>query len=216
MHLLLTAVLLAAPPPTSPDPSVDVGVQTAPVPPDGPPPVVRPLPAAGDTAEEPLKLLGVQLTAGAPQGFGAAAVIRPLPWLRGSFGFAHNVLGPGIQGSLTAIPFRWSVAPSLTLEAGKFFETDVSDDFSGTFPEAFDPALQKFGYEFYSAQLGLEFGSQRSFSFFVRGGLAWVRSGLDDVRNYRPSGSNTTVDVSGLKLRATVPTVNLGFLLYVW
>jgi hypothetical protein len=157
----------------------------------------------------------VQLSAGAPQGFAASAVVQPVRWLRGSLGFAHNVIGPGIQGSVTAIPFHSAVAPTVTLEAGRFFETDVSDRLS-EFPGVFDASLRRFGYDFYSAQLGLEIGSQRGFLFFLRGGMAWMRSRLDAVQGFRAEGRSTTVDASGLKLRAAVPTLNLGFTFYVW
>jgi hypothetical protein len=197
MHLLLTAILLAAPP------SPDQAAASA---------------APGGGNSDRAKVLGLSLSAGAPQGFVLSAVARPVPWLRGNVGVAHNILGVGVQGGVTAIPFDWAVAPTLTLELGRFFETDQSDRFGGTFPDAFDPALRKFGYDFYSAQLGLEFGSQRSFLFFVRGGLAWVRSGLGNVENFHPEGSRpgTTVDASNVTLRATVPTANLGFVFYVW
>jgi hypothetical protein len=171
--------------------------------------------ADGDGSARP-KLLGAQLSAGFPQGFGAAVVVRPLPWLRAHAGFAHNILGPGIQGGVTLAPWQFAIVPTLTLEAGRFFQTDVSDDFSGTFPDAFDPSLRRFGYDFYSAQLGLEVGSQRSFVFFLRGGLAWLRSGLDGVSGFRPEGSDTIVDVADLRLRAVVPTVNLGLVFYIW
>jgi hypothetical protein len=107
------------------------------------------------------------------------------------------------------------VAPTVTLEAGHFFETDVSDRLS-EFPGVFDASLRRFGYDFYSAQLGLEIGSQRGLLFFLRGGVAWMRSGLDAVEGFRPDGGSTTVDASGLKLRAAAPTVNLGCTFYVW
>lgn len=190
MHLLLVALLLAGAP-------------------------LAGAAADADGSARP-KLLGVQLSAGFPQGFGASAVVRPLPWLRAHAGIAHNILGPGLQGGVTLAPWQLAIVPTLTLEAGRFFETDVSDDFSGTFPDAFDPSLRRFGYDFYSTQLGLELGSQQSFVFFLRGGLAWLRSGLDGVSAFRPEGSSTTVDVSDVKLRAVVPTVNLGLVLYVW
>jgi hypothetical protein len=163
------------------------------------------------------KLVAVQLSAGVPQGFAVGAALRPLPWLRGHAAVAHNLLGPGIQGGVTLLPWRGAVTPTLTLEAGRFFETDVSDDFSGTFPRAFDPSLRNFGYDFYAAQVGVELGSQEGFLFFLRGGLAWARSGLDGVDGYRdPDAPNTRVDVSDLKLRATVPTVSLGLLWHLW
>jgi hypothetical protein len=192
MHLLLAAVLLAAPPPA---------------------------PATGSGADggDRPRMLGLSVSAGAPQGFGLAGVLRPLPWLRASAGVAHNVLGLGVQGSVTAFPAGWAVTPTFTLEGGRFFETDVSDDFSGTFPSAFDPSLRRFGYSFWSAQVGVELGARRSFLFFLRGGLAWVRSGLDGVQGYVPDDApDTTVDVSDVTLRAVVPTLNLGAVFFLW
>jgi hypothetical protein len=205
MYVLLTTLLLAMPADRSALPAQEApaGAISA-----------AATPEPREAREPRQKLLGAQLGAGAPQGLAISAVVRPVNWVRGTVGVAHNILGPGIQASVTALPFQWGVVPTFTLEAGKFFETDVSGRFSGSFPKALDPALQKFGYTFTSAQLGAEFGSQERFVFFVRGGLAWVRSGLADVRSYRQG--STTVDVTNARLSATTPTVNLGFLLYVW
>jgi hypothetical protein len=214
MHLLLIAMLLALPSATRGAEPDTLGPQPGErAPQDGAPGARPPLAPHGE-APRP-KLLGAQLSAGAPQGFVASAVVRPVRWLRGTLGFAHNVIGPGIQGSVTAIPFHSAVAPTVTLEAGHFFETDVSDRLS-EFPGVFDASLRRFGYDFYSAQLGLEIGSQRGLLFFLRGGVAWMRSGLDAVEGFRPDGRSTTVDASGLKLRAAAPTVNLGCTFYVW
>jgi hypothetical protein len=174
-------------------------------------------PAIASAEPSPYKLFAVEVSGGAPQGFALAAALRPLPWLRAHAGVAHNILGPGIQGGVTLLPWRGSVTPTLTLEAGRFFETDVSDDFSGTLPDAFDPSLRNFGYDFYAALVGVELGSQRGVVFFLRGGLAWARSGLDGVDGYRDaSAPNTTVDSSDVKLRAALPTVSLGLVWYVW
>lgn len=216
MNLLVTTLLLTA------LPVEDAGSQLDD---PGPPPAelaaraqpaaTLPPPPPARVEPERAKLLGLQLSAGAPQGFVASAVVRPIPWLRASLGFAHNVLGPGIQGSVTAVPFRSAVSPTLTLEAGRFFETDVSDRLE-EFPGVFDASLRDFGYEFYSAQLGLEFGSQRGLLFFLRAGIAWMRSDLDSVQGFRAEGSRTTVDATALELRAAVPTVNLGVTYLVW
>jgi hypothetical protein len=228
MVALLTALLLASPPggapPTPPGTAVDGAAATPSPEPaaalargDGAehdPRAATASPIAREVPEPRSKLLGVQLGAGAPQGFTVSAVVRPLTWLHGSVGFAHNILGPGVQASVTAVPLHWGFSPTFTLEGGRFFETDVSGRFSGSFPKGLDPALQKFGYWFYSAQLGAEFGSQERFVFYVRGGLAWVRSGLGDVQSYHQGSA--TVDATNVRLYATTPTVNLGFLLYVW
>lgn len=212
MHLvpLLLATALGAAAPDAP-------LGAAPAAALAPLAVAPPAPAPSATLASPrLKLFGLQLHGGVPDGGVLSLVVRPVKWVRADAGFAYNYLGTGVQGGVTLVPFHWAVVPTLRLEGGRFFKTDVSGKLSGTFPDAFDPALRKFGYDFWSAQAGLEFGSQRTFVFFLRGGVAWVRSGLADVRGYQPDGGSTTVDVESPKLSATIPTVNLGFIFYVW
>jgi hypothetical protein len=222
MHLPLLAVLLAA----SPGPRPLVAQAAIEPPPEAPAPFAtaatedKPLPfdTSEPKAEEKprLRLLGLSLGAGVPDGVVLSAVVRPVKWVRASAGLAHNALALGVQGSVTVVPFHWAVTPTFQFTAGKFFDADVTkyvDD--GDVPAAFLPPLEDFSYSFYSAQLGLEFGSQDGFTFFLRGGLAWVRSDLAGVR-YQADGTSTTIDVSNLDVSVTTPTVNLGFAYYFW
>ena len=57
-----------------------------------------------------------------------------------------------------------------------------------------------------------QLGSQDRFLFFVRGGLAWVRSGLADVTN-EPAGTNTPVEVPTPRVPATGPPDSRGSIL---
>lgn len=167
-----------------------------------------------------LKLLGLQLDAGVPDGGVVSLVVRPLKWVRADAGFAYNYLSNGARGGLTLVPFHWAIVPTLRVEAGRFFKSDVNAKvarFASDIPTYMKPALDGFGYDYASAQLGLEFGSQRSFVFFVRGGLAWMKADFGDGRNLKDdSNPNTEIDVSGLSASASGPTASLGFLFYVW
>jgi hypothetical protein len=184
-----------------------------------PPPDLSAAPAVQAAAPR-LRLLGVQLDAGVPDGGVVSLVVRPVKWVRADAGLAYNYLSLGARGGVTIVPFHWAIVPTLRLEGGRFFKADVNAKvrkYADDVPAYLQPALDGFGYDYASAQLGLEFGSQRGFVFFVRGGLAWIRADFGDGRNLRDDGSpNTEVDVSGLSIRASGPTASLGFLFYVW
>ena len=180
-----------------------------------------PDPAPALSAPAPrLKLLGVQLDAGVPGGGVASVVVRPIKWVRADAGFAYNYFSNGARGGITVVPFHWAVVPTLRLEAGRFFESDVSDkveSFGDELPTFVKPAFKKFGYDYASAQLGLEFGSQRHFVFFVRGGLTWLKADFGDGADvFDEDEPDTRFDVTGLSAKASGPTASLGFLFYVW
>lgn len=163
--------------------------------------------------ERSSKLIGVQLSLGAPDGFGAGAFVRPLPWLRVDGGVAYNVLAFGIQGGVTFMPWPGSITPTLRLGLGQYFESDVRDEVGDAFPDSLDPALAKWGYHFYTAQLGLEMGDDEGAQFFVRGGLAWIRSDLERT-TFQEGDTTVTTDRSDLS--ATTPSVQLGLLWHLW
>lgn len=205
-------VLAASPVPALPEaaPAAPAAIPAVPVP-------------EGAVAAEPsprLRLLGLQLDAGVPDGGTVSLVARPLKWVRGDVGFAYNYLGYGARGGLTLVPFHWAIVPTLRVEAGRFFRNDVNAKvarFSSEVPAYMRPALDSFGYDFASAQLGLEFGSQNRFVFFLRGGLAWLKADFGDGSRLKDgSHPNTELDVKGLSAKVSGPTASLGVLFYVW
>jgi hypothetical protein len=183
-------------------------------------PAPAPAPLELSAPSSRLKLLGLQLDGGVPDGGVVSLVVRPIKWVRADAGFAYNYFSMGARGGLTVVPFHWAIVPTLRVEAGRFFKSDVNDKvarFASDIPTYMKPALDGFGYDYASAQVGLEFGSQRSFVFFVRGGLAWLKADFGDGRNLRDDSSpDTELDVSGLSVTASGPTASLGFLFYVW
>jgi len=181
-------------------------------------PEAAPASAGAAEAEAP-PVLGVQLAFGAPDGLVLGAAYRPWTFLRLNGGFAWNALGFGVQGGATLLPFHFGITPTLTGEVGYYFPADYAsriERWTGTISPEVRPLLEHIGYTYLSTQLGLEFGGADSFVFFLRFGLAWIfTSASGPVTSTSDSGSTTYV-LQGVEARAAAPTVNLGFVVYVW
>src|SRR2546422_7872429 len=120
--------------------------------------------------EEPERtIIGLGIDGGAPGGGGVTLLVRPLWWLRLNGGLAYNAIGFGYRGGITLAPADWAVTPTLNLDAGRYLSGDMTK-----FVTVSDPTervlLSKTTYTFATAQLGLEFGSQRRISFYLRRG----------------------------------------------
>jgi hypothetical protein len=210
--LLLLAPRLAsaeAPAPATPAPiEAAPADQAASLPPPPPPP-----PAAA-----PFPRFGLRLEAGVPDGAVAAFVYRPLPWARVSAGPAWNYLGYGLQVGAALSPIRWAVSPVVSVDYGHFFQSDLSHLVKKSSGDVdVTPLLKRVGYDYVEGQLGLEFGSQRGFCFYLRGGIAYLWSDLHGTATSAPKASGsgqTSATVTDPRLRATIPTVKLGFLYF--
>ncbi len=161
---------------------------------------------------------GLQLDAGAPEGAGLLVLFRPFWWLRANAGFAYNVMGTGIRGGLTVMPFHWAVTPTLNLDLGHYFSGDLNK-FVTASNAAEHAVLSDAAYDFWSAQIGLEFGSQDGFLFYLRGGLAHIGATVPsrDAGPYLNStGTNGQVTSRGdLQFSALLPCISLGFMIFV-
>lgn len=163
-------------------------------------------------------LLGLSVDAGVPSGAGASLLVRPLPWLRLHGGVATNAASLGLRGGVSFTPFRSFVTPALTLGAGHFFEGDASGVAATVvvLPSYGDEMLRRVSYDYASAQLGLEFGSQDAFAFFVRGGLAWISSDLHGTGGQvGGSSERITFEASNPTVTATIPSAELGITFYL-
>lgn len=178
----------------------------------------RAAPADAAPAPEPrLKLLGVQLSAGLPDGVVLSVVYRPWYFLRLNAGPAYNYVGFGIQGGATLVPFHFPVTPTLTGEVGYFFPGDVNARLTQlgiSVPSGVQGLLTHVGYTYLSSQLGLEFGGPEVFVFFIRFGLAWLFPSASGVST--TTSGTTTVTVNGVQGRVAAPTANIGFVVYIW
>ena len=185
-------------------------------------------PSSEPASEEPqvearprLKQLGLALQAGVPDAATASVVYRPWQWLRLHAGPGYNMVGFSAQGGVALIPFGWG--PSLTLEGGHFFDANANKfarKMAG--PSYTDIAvLNRFGYDYANAHLGLELGKE-TFTFFIHGGMSYFGMAVKDVDTALQSAtqksmSTTEVHVGApIKVHAFVPSMKLGFMVYVW
>jgi hypothetical protein len=173
---------------------------------------------AQDGAGEPqLRRFGVLLDAGAPHGIGVSAVLRPLPWLRLQAGPTTNTLSFGLRGGVSLLPFQTFVAPSLNAEAGHYFGSDYNDvvDWLGSSPSSAAAAIRDVTYDYVSGSVGLEIGSASRFNFFLHLGLSYVALKVDDASALiQDATDDPSVTARNLSVRATIPSVKVGFLLY--
>ncbi|HYV66889.1 MAG TPA: hypothetical protein VE964_11650 [Myxococcales bacterium] len=160
---------------------------------------------------------GLLVDAGVPVGLGLSGMFRPWSFLRLEGGINWNYLSFGLRGGVTLLPFEWGITPTLHLEGGHFFPADASRFSNDTGVKL---VLQHIPEDYLSASLGLEFGSQQQFVFFLRMGLCWIRSEAQQVAaaiNSANPGSNTTAKSSAdMSLLVQGPTVSVGVVLYLF
>jgi hypothetical protein len=169
-----------------------------------------------------LPLLGVMMDAGLPDGANASLVFRPFSWLRAHGGGGYNMISTGIRAGATLLPF--GSGPSATLEAGHYFDGDANGlarRFAGA---AFhSELLERVGYDYANAHLGLDFGS-RHVVFYIHGGMSYIRA---QIHNFDSVVSSTASDNGGdgsteisvkqdPTIKAWVPSAKLGLIVYLW
>jgi hypothetical protein len=192
-------------------PATDTATRFVPAASDGmpPPPEARPAPSAS------LPRLGVALDLGAPEGAALGLLFRPVPAFRLWGGPAWNYVGWGFQGGLALVPFQWAIAPTLSLEAGRYFDADVTrfvNEGSGA-PAEVMPLLRRVGFTYAAVLAGIEIGSQRGFAFSLRAGVS--RIGVVARGSSQSTGAGgTDVSVENPRLTAVIPSVKLGVQLF--
>jgi hypothetical protein len=170
-----------------------------------------------------LPRFGVMADAGLPDGANASLVFRPSSWLRAHAGGGSNMISKGVRAGVTLLPF--GSGPSATLEAGHYFDGDANGlarKFAGS---SFQSALlERVGYDYANAHLGLDFGSRRA-TFYIHGGMSYVRARIHNVdsvlaaeavANGADSGTTEVSVKQDPIVRAWFPSVKLGLIVYLW
>jgi hypothetical protein len=164
-----------------------------------------------------LRRFGLLLDAGAPHGVGVSAVLRPLPWLRLQAGPTTNTLSFGLRGGVSILPLQTFISPSINAEAGHYFGSDYNDvvDWLGATPSRSAAAIRDVTYDYVSGSIGLEVGTASRFNFFLHLGLSYVALGVDDASALlQDATDDPDVTARNLTVRATIPSVKLGFIFY--
>jgi hypothetical protein len=176
-----------------------------------------PVPAAPS-----LPVLGLQIDAGVPDGAQAALVLRPWKAVRFSLGGGYNMISKGVRGGVSILPF--GRGPSLSVEAGRFFEGDANAA-ARKYMSGFEDIaiLQRVGYDFANAHLGLDFGYERV-TFFIHGGMSYLRGKIRDANQFftDPSIDGMNSDGVSVKIKqdptvvAIGPSAKIGLIVYLW
>jgi hypothetical protein len=152
---------------------------------------------------------GVALGAGFPEFATASLVFRPLAPVRLHAGPSWNYFGWGLQGGVTLVPWSLAVSPVLSLEAGRFFASDLSFVARGEDGAAMKPLLDDVSYSYAGAALGLEVGSPRGLQFAFRVGLSYVSIATHGTGT-RAESDGSSVTLADPALNATLPSIELG------
>ncbi len=187
---------------------------------EAPPPAVTqaaPPPAASTSRSTSHTRWGLMLDGGLPDLAGASLLYRPLPWLRVNAGLATNTAGVAVRAGV-GVAFYFPITPSLNLDVGHYFPADyrpLAQRLGMSTDGAAALALQDIGYDFASATVGLELGSPRHFSFFVRAGLSyWSFNVGQSEAILRAALQDEGLSADPIQLRFTSPSAKVGFLIY--
>jgi hypothetical protein len=168
-----------------------------------------------------LPAVGVMADVGLPDGAGASLVYRPAKWLRLTGGGTYNMISSGLRAGVSLLPFGWG--PSLSVEGGHYFDGNANNlvaRFAGSSYQS-SSVLERVGYDYANAHLGLDLGFRRV-TFFIHAGLSFIRASvhnLDEaVQSQQSSGSSSTT-LSFKQdpiIRAITPSAKLGLIVYLW
>jgi hypothetical protein len=177
----------------------------------------------GSGAEAPsyippvVRHFGLSLDAGVPDGAGLSFVFRPWRWVRASVGAVTNGFAPGIRGGLTFVPFNWAVAPSLTVEAGRFAQGDANGIAARVTGDSgyHSGYLDQVAYGFGSAHLGLEIGNPNRWSIFLHAGYSHVIGTVSSFGAGLSESTGATLQATPLHTQITFPSAKLGFVFFI-
>jgi len=165
------------------------------------------------------------LEGGIPDGVGASAIFRPMTWLRLSAGGAYNFVAFGFRGGVSVVPLYMPFSPSLNVDVGHFLGGDATPilqtAFQGTgYAVPDSPVLKQVAYDYADATLGLEFGLPKTFTIFLRLGVAYIRSTLHGFEQLvqeaagQPGAPDTTITAQDPTITLTAPSLKLGLIVY--
>jgi hypothetical protein len=163
-----------------------------------------------------LPIFGLMADVGVPDGLIGSLVIRPKKWVRFCAGGGANSISYGWRTGITVLPF--GRGPSASLEYGGYQDGNANAlakklGFNGS------PVLDRVGYQYLNAHLGLDFGSRR-FVFFIHGGVSVLWGQIHNLdAALAGAGATGTTEVlvrQDPNAKAVGPSVKLGFIGYVW
>jgi hypothetical protein len=162
-----------------------------------------------------LPILGVMADVGVPDGLIVSVVYRPWDWMRLSAGGGTNSISAGWRAGITLLPL--GAGPSASLVYGRYLDGNANalakrfmgSDFTGS------SALDRIGYEYLNANLGLDFGF-RDLVFFLHGGVTVIRGQLHNLGSGNSTSKTEIIVPHDPNFKASGPSAQLGLIVYFW
>ncbi len=162
------------------------------------------------------RTLGVTVDAGVPDGAAASIVYRPISQFRFHAGATHNMITTGVRAGVSIVPLRSWFSPTLNVDAGSYAEGDANplvQMVSGN-SELHNDQLERVGYRYANAHLGLEFGRQRA-TFYLHAGGSYIAGKIRNLNAASDGSSSTTVSfTTDPDVRLLTVSAKLGLIIY--
>ncbi len=156
---------------------------------------------------------GVMTDVGVPDGANASLVVRPIRMLQLHGGVGSNGVTTGMRAGVTVVPLSWWCSPSVSLDVGRYPEGDanwivrkVMSD-----PTFMSPTLERVGYDYLDAHVGLELGSKRV-TFYIHAGASRI---VGNLRNLSDPAKGVTFS-DDPKVTLWSPSVRIGLIVYAF
>jgi hypothetical protein len=158
-----------------------------------------------------LPIVGIAVGGGFPDLGTLSLLVRPVSSIRLFAGPTWGWVGWGLHGGVVLAPVNWAITPTLSLETGKLFRSNVAfllDDDGDV--AKLKPLLERVDYQYVAADVGIEVGSARGFAFTLRLGLSWVTVKANGSVTF-DGDSGARVTLRDPTIRATLPSFKMGF-----
>lgn len=156
---------------------------------------------------------GLMVDAGVPDGANAALVFRPLRQIRVHAGGGYNLVSTGVRAGVSVVPLSTWIAPSLTVDVGRYFEGDANPIVQKVMGDSTysSPLLERVGYDYLNAHVGLEVGRQWA-TFYVHAGMSRVWGQIHGLAE--AAGEDVTVS-GDPDVTMWSPSARIGLIVYV-
>lgn len=163
--------------------------------------------------------IGAGLDVGLPDGATVSIVYRPIRSIRAHVGLSHNAISLGQRAGITLSPFSWWATPTLSFEYGRFAEGNanpIARQISGD--SGFNSTtLDRVGYSYENARLGLEFG-RKWFTFYIHAGVSHISGTVHNLSSAMMGSDPGMTSVSFSKdpsVHVWTASARLGFVVYL-
>ena len=156
---------------------------------------------------------GLMVDAGAPDGGNASLVVRPIRAVRIHAGGGHNLVSTGVRAGVTLVPLSWWLSPTVTFDAGRYFEGDANPIARRVMgdPTYSSPLLERVAYDYLYAHVGVEMG-RRWATFYIHAGMSRVSGQIHGVAE--AAGEDVTISEDP-DLTVWTPSARIGLIVYV-